>query len=150
MPHATDNLVAARAELIVAAARETIGTPFHHQGRLIGVGLDCVGVMHHVAQRLDLPDKDALRDISYHRRPGQKKVRDELPNYMDEVPILLAEVGDVLAFWIMKPRNVQHVGVLTRYGLLHSYYDIGRVVEHAFGHPWVDQIDSAWRFRWRQ
>ena len=30
---------------VVAAAREWLGTPFHHQARLRGVGVDCVGLV---------------------------------------------------------------------------------------------------------
>ncbi len=34
-----------KREDFVRVARSYIGTPFHHQGRLPGVGLDCAGVI---------------------------------------------------------------------------------------------------------
>ncbi len=45
---------------VVAAARSLLGTPFHHQGRLPGVGVDCAGVPIVVARQLGLvaPDFD--------------------------------------------------------------------------------------------
>ena len=30
---------------MIAAARACLGTPFHHQGRMPGVGLDCIGLV---------------------------------------------------------------------------------------------------------
>lgn len=39
---------------VVAAARALLGTPFHHQGREPGVGLDCAGVPIVVARALGL------------------------------------------------------------------------------------------------
>ena len=33
------------ADDIVNAARECVGTPFRHQGRVLGVGLDCAGLV---------------------------------------------------------------------------------------------------------
>ena len=44
----------------VRVARTYIGTPFHHMGRLPGVGLDCAGLLVCVARELKLvaPDFD--------------------------------------------------------------------------------------------
>ena len=39
---------------VVTAAREWIDTPFHHQARLKGVGVDCVGLVIGVARELAL------------------------------------------------------------------------------------------------
>jgi len=45
---------------VTRVARSYIGTPFHHMGRLPGVGLDCVGVLICCARELGLvaPDFD--------------------------------------------------------------------------------------------
>jgi cell wall-associated NlpC family hydrolase len=44
---------------IIAAARACLGTPFRHQGRLPGIGLDCAGVALHVAQAVGCGTLDA-------------------------------------------------------------------------------------------
>ncbi len=36
-----------QVDAAIAAARTCLGTPFHHQGRAPGVGLDCIGLDHH-------------------------------------------------------------------------------------------------------
>ncbi len=35
---------------VVRTARTWLGTPYHHQGRLKGVGVDCAGLLIGVAQ----------------------------------------------------------------------------------------------------
>jgi cell wall-associated NlpC family hydrolase len=40
------------ADDILAAARQCLGTPFRHQGRLPRFGLDCAGVAIHVARQI--------------------------------------------------------------------------------------------------
>jgi cell wall-associated NlpC family hydrolase len=42
------------AHNMVLAARECLGTPFQHQGRVPGVGLDCVGVAIYAAREVGL------------------------------------------------------------------------------------------------
>ncbi len=48
------------SDQILAAARSWIGTPFVHQGRLKGVGVDCVGLLVGVGRELGMvaPDFD--------------------------------------------------------------------------------------------
>ena len=47
---------------VVAAALAWTDTPFHHQARLKGVGVDCVGLVIGVARELGLiaPDFDVV------------------------------------------------------------------------------------------
>lgn len=45
-------------EQIIAKAREFIGTPYLHQGRVKGAGIDCCGLVIQVAKELGLSDYD--------------------------------------------------------------------------------------------
>ena len=45
-------------EAIVASARAAIGTPFRHQGREAGRGLDCAGLLVHVAREIGAEPRD--------------------------------------------------------------------------------------------
>jgi len=40
-----DNHRPTPAAAMIEAARRCIGTPFHHQGRASGIGLDCIGLI---------------------------------------------------------------------------------------------------------
>mgnify|MGYP003457874926 CR=1 FL=1 len=52
---------------ITAAALSMVGSPFHAQGRLPGIGLDCIGVIVCVARALNIPHTDVT---AYPMRPN--------------------------------------------------------------------------------
>lgn len=126
---------------ILAAARETLGTPFRHQGRLVGVGLDCAGVACYVAERLGLR-YDAPLD--YPREPYRGQLRGTLDAQPCLTPTRDPQPGDVLLMRFA--REPQHVGIMTDIGVLHSYEAIGRVVEHRLDDVWSARIVAAYRF----
>ena len=119
------------ANSIVEIARETIGSPFHHQGRVVGVGIDCVGVLVHVFERLGLPYFDVK---GYPRESTGSYLMDVL----DKQPSLMAtkdlKEGDLLLFAFSK--FPQHVGVYTGTSIIHARYQHKKVVEHNFDRTW--------------
>ena len=60
---------------IVAAARECLGTPFHHQGRVLGYGLDCAGVAAHVARAVGC---EVVEVSGYGRTPAHGQIEQAL------------------------------------------------------------------------
>lgn len=133
-----------RREEIVAAAREAIGTRFHHEGRLVGVGIDCVGLLVHVAKRLSIPHVDVPH---YPRVAIDDSLEEILSRSLVKIDPREADAGDVLCFWIRRPQRPQHVAILTPHGsMLHTYADVGRVVEHVFAPSWAKRVRSAWRY----
>jgi cell wall-associated NlpC family hydrolase len=126
---------------IVSAARECVGTPFRHQGRINGVALDCAGVLVHVFERLTLPYDD---EKGYPRRPYNGQLEAGLLRQPHLIEINKGEIvsGDVVLFRIKK--EPQHIGIFTGETLIHAYYSTGRVVEQSFN-PWRNQITHAYR-----
>lgn len=95
---------------IVAEARSLLGTPFHHQGRLPGVGIDCVGVLIVVARRLGLvpPDFDVT---GYTREADGVSLMARLRDHV--VPVMRPQAGDIGVYsWGQHPH---HVGILVPY-----------------------------------
>lgn len=96
---------------VVTAARGLIGTPYHHQARVPGVGIDCAGVLIVVARQLGLvaPDFDVT---GYPRVPDGVALRDYCEAHMVRVqtPVL---GGAVLASW--KDGPPQHLGIVADY-----------------------------------
>lgn len=138
-----DNVPADRAR-IVAVARGTIGTPFHHQARLVGVGIDCVGLLVHVAKTIGIPHVDVP---VYSLRPNGDELERILALSLNRIPVEEASVGDVLCFWIRKRGEPQHVSILTAPDrMIHTYADVGRVVEHGYAGNWPAHVSSAWRY----
>jgi len=122
--------------LVVAIARKWLGTKFHHQGRKLGVGVDCIGLIAEVAKELGLSFEDR---IDYARAPQDGELQRELEKYL--IPAEL-KIGCVALFKMEK--EPQHVGIITDYGvaglgLIHSYAQSRKVVEH--------NLDASWRAR---
>lgn len=126
----------------ITAAREYLGTPFHHQGRVRGVGIDCVGLVVCSCWNVGIPVHDCT---TYPRVPDGTL----LQHFQDEpefVPVDDAiEPGDLLLFWIRQPGVPCHVGIRTDVGVLHTYEHVGRVVEHGLSEWWSKRIHSVWR-----
>jgi len=119
---------------VVAAAREWLGTPFHHQGRLKGVGVDCVGVVIGVAKELGISDFDV---DGYGHRPDSREMERLARKLLAEVPADAVRLGDVLLIEV--DSQPQHLAFVTPAGMLHAYAPLRCVVEH--------RIDASWRAR---
>lgn len=121
-----------RAEF-VATVRSYIGTPYHHQGRLPGVGMDCPAPMICAAWHHGLAPRSA--DITgYSREPDGASLQAYCAQYMDPIDFAFAEPGDVI---LAKFQNghPRHLGVLTdanptrRYWIEAEGYRHKRVIE---------------------
>lgn len=134
-----------RAEFI-AEARTWLGTPFHHQGRLKGVGVDCAGLVIGVARDLGLSTWDV---DGYGMVPNGRHLRQLANSVMNQIPRAELSPGDVVLMkWVSFP---QHVAIITPgaglggLGLLHSYAKIGKCLEHGLTQDWWDRIVQAYR-----
>lgn len=129
-------------EDIVNAASACMGTPFHHQGRLVGVGIDCAGVLVHIFNTLGLPYID---EKGYPRRPYKgliKSILDSQPSLQAIDKKTIAR-GDVLLMRFL--HEPQHVAIYTGKTIIHSYSGVGRVVEHSLDRMWTKRITHAYR-----
>jgi hypothetical protein len=141
----------ARGADIVAAARRWLGTPFQHQGRLLGVAVDCAGVATEAARALGLETCDAC---DYHRQPDGKTLERLCDEHMARVPYgAPMELGDVLLMRIA--REPQHLAIVSAVAegraaaLIHAYMEVGEVVEHSLDVRWRRRIIRAYRMRER-
>ncbi|MEW5708785.1 MAG: peptidase P60 [Pseudomonadota bacterium] len=129
---------------IVAKAREYLGTPFHHQGRVKGVGVDCAGLVICVARDLGLTDFDT---IDYGRHADGARMRALLEAHLERVPFSEARPGDVLYLWFVK--EGQHLAFLTELDppyVLHATAAYRKVVEHRLDETWRARVAGAYRF----
>lgn len=102
-------------EAIVAAARAWIGTPYHHQASLKGVGADCLGLVRGVWR--DVYGVEAERPPGYSRDWGEASgietllaaaMRHLIPKHKSE-----RAPGDVLVFRMRPDAIAKHAAVLT-------------------------------------
>lgn len=136
-----------QSEDVVAYARECLGTPFHHQGRVVGKdgGLDCVGVLIHIAKRCGRTPQDKQ---AYPRTGDGAALRRCLAD--NGLSLLSQEedhrAGDVLLFRVDSRRSPGHVGVRTSDGLVQALWKL-RCCEIAYPDDlWLDRFVEAWRF----
>lgn len=130
------------ADDLIAAARECIGTPFMHQGRILGRALDCAGVAVHAARRtgheVDEPaaygrlPNNAMLEYWLERQPFLERVADLKPGDL----LLMRFTGEP-----------QHLAVYAGPTIIHAYQAVGRVVEHDLDAKWRRRIVQAYRFR---
>jgi len=140
---------------IVSKAREYLGTPFLHQGRVKGKALDCVGLILCVAEELGLNDVDGnllLRTsyVDYSPQPAGRYVHDQCRERLQIKPILNLLPGDVVTLRL--PDNPTHtciVGEIEGQGLslIHCYNGGNNVcIEHRMDNRWQRRIVGAFCF----
>lgn len=127
---------------ITACARQQLGVPFKHQGRLPGVALDCVGFVIVVFQSLGITIEDVQ---GYGRSPHGGLLESQALAQTDfvSIPITAYREGDVLLFRFHKA--TQHAAIVTERGIIHCCSSPGRVVEHRLDEAWRKRITHAFR-----
>lgn len=137
---------------LVAVARRWVGTPYHHQARLRGIGVDCAGLIAavgHDAGVLPDLDREAWKPIArYGRQPNPKHMAAVLRRFLfqiDESPL----IGDVA--WIEWREGLpMHLAILAdldgRPMIIHALGEAGEVVEHDFSSEWQDRVVGWWRY----
>lgn len=125
---------------ITELARECVGTPFYHQGRVKGVGMDCAGVVAYVLDGLNLPYNDAK---GYPRTPFDgmlKKCLDDEPSLHE---ISSIEPGCVI---LMRVTNdPQHLAIWTGEKIIHGSLEVGMVAEQSMPPSRKAKIVSCYR-----
>lgn len=124
-------------------ALEYIDTPFKHQGRLKGKGLDCCGLVVCVAKELGVYKGGDRFD--YSRIPDGQMMLNNLREHLIEVDLNNIQQGDIL---LMRFENEpQHVAIyLGNEEIIHSYGTLGKVTKHRYDEDWKSKTIAAFRF----
>lgn len=127
---------------VINKAREALGTPYQHQGRLIGLGLDCIGLAAYIAKSLGLDYIDGqtyghiphggLLEYAINMQPCLYLVNDMSPG-----DLILMRYG----------RHPQHVAIFTGATIVHAFEPSGRVVENRIDDRAQDRITHSYRFK---
>lgn len=130
------------ADDIVAAARLAINTPFRHQGRIIGKGLDCAGLICHVCDTLKISYEDSG---NYSRIPSRGLLESALDGQTSICRVFgKPQAGDL--FLMRFSGEPQHLAIFTGTNLIHAHQPLGKVCEHAFSGPWPRRLVRVYRF----
>lgn len=127
----------------IASVRSTIGTPFQHQGRVPGVGLDCVGVIVFALTE----NGYLVNDVSgYSRIPGGALLEAAILVHCSKISLHDVAVGDIMLFHFgHEPQHTAVVSSLVPLTIIHAYSDIRRVVENGFDALWKSRLVACYR-----
>jgi cell wall-associated NlpC family hydrolase len=129
---------------VVSCAREYLETPYKHQGRKKGVGIDCIGLPICICQDLRL---STYNNQNYGEAPAGMMLIERISTQCTAIKKEFAIDGDLLVFRIN--RLPQHCGILaskgTRKTLIHAYQGCDRVKEHTYTSWWSDRLTHAFR-----
>lgn len=131
---------------LVQAARGFLRVPFKHRGRSRR-GMDCAGLV--VCSFLSL-GRPVVDKRVYGREPHKDGLREVVRS--NQLDLVSGEwlPGDVaLMRFVQEPH---HLGVFGDYlhgglSLIHSYAEVGRVVEHRLDEVWAGRVLEVYRYR---
>lgn len=135
------------AERVIEVATAALETPFQHQGRVVGRGLDCAGLYVHICKTLGLEHLDAK---GYPRNPYDGQLEKQLDAQPCLDRITEAHPGDILAMRISK--QPQHIGIHAGYidghpYIIHASEEHGKTCMHRLDDLWKARVMRAYRFK---
>jgi NlpC/P60 family putative phage cell wall peptidase len=141
-------VTAADPERVIAAARSWLGTPYHDQASVRGVGCDCLGLIRGVWRELVGPEPLPLPP--YSRDWGEAGPREPLAEaarkVMPELPVTAPVAGALVLFRMRAGAVAKHCGIVTAPDrFVHAYERTG-VVEVPFEQAWRRRIAFAFLF----
>jgi NlpC/P60 family putative phage cell wall peptidase len=133
---------------IVSCARSWIGTPYHDQASVKGVGVDCLGLARGIWRELIGPEPLAVPP--YSRDWGEVQAREVLREGIAQwlEPIALADLqpGSVVLFRMIPRAIAKHVGIITAPGqFIHAFQTIG-VIEETMTTAWTRRMAFSFDF----
>ncbi|MGY6246281.1 NlpC/P60 family protein [Bosea thiooxidans] len=134
--------------VIVAAAREWLGTPYHHQASLRGVGCDCLGLVRGLWREFHGQEPEALPPYSpnWAESLGQETLALAALRHLTPVVPQEAQPGDVLLFRWREHLPAKHCAVLSAADRIIHAHDGAAVAEVAFTGWWRRHLSHAFSF----
>lgn len=143
MPHAPIR------EEIVRLGRGWIGTPYHHQASVKGVGADCLGLVRGVWRELYGCEVDAVipnysRDWA--EASGVESMLDGAAKHLQPVAVRDVEPGDVIVFRLRSGAVAKHAAIVASGATMIHAMEGCPVSEVALSRWWRRRIAGAFRF----
>jgi len=141
-------VIPADPERVIAAARGWLGTPYHDQASVRGVGCDCLGLVRGVWR--DLHGAEPLPVPPYSRDWGETGAREPLAEaaraVMVENPVTDLTPGALILFQMRSGAVAEHCGILVAPDrFIHAYERTG-VIEEALTAAWRRRLASVFLF----
>jgi NlpC/P60 family putative phage cell wall peptidase len=133
---------------IVRLARTWIGTPYHHQASVRGIGTDCVGLVRGIYRELHGADAEAppaySRDCA--EGAGRETLLEAARRHLVEIPRTDARPGDVLVFRYRKNALAKHTAIMAHPTSMIHAIEGAPVCEVALSNWWRRHLAAAFAF----
>lgn len=135
-------------ERAMAEAKLWLGTPYHHQMSLRGVGCDCLGLVRGIWRALygTEPELPPAYSPDWGEASGRETLYEAAARNLVEIPKTEAQPGDVLLFRMQRGAPAKHAGVLIEDGRFIHAYSGRSVARHAYSSWWQEKQVAA--FTW--
>lgn len=145
MSGADFSIVAGR---VVAEARGWIGTPYRHQGRMKGIGCDCLGLLLGVWSSLygGLPEEPGPYAPDWAEAGGAERFLEAARRHCAEKPVGDMATGDLLLFRWRRTMPAKHAGILVGEARFVHAYQGAAVVSSALVPQWRRRIAGVFSF----
>ena len=132
---------------VIFEARKFIGTPYHHQAALCGVGCDCLGLVRGVWRGLYgfEPESPTPYERSWAIADGDETLRDAARRHLYEIEPEKFAAGDVLLFRWRGDVTARHLGIATSLTHMIHAHEGAVVAEVPIG-LWRRKIAFAFQF----
>jgi NlpC/P60 family putative phage cell wall peptidase len=139
---------AADPDLVVAAALRWLGTPYHEQASVRGVGCDCLGLARGVWREVVGPEPFPIPP--YSRDWGETGPREVLAEGARQAMIEIAPAdagpGALLLFRMRPGAIAKHVSIIVPGSrFIHAYERLG-VIEESLTQIWRRRVTFAFLF----
>ena len=133
----------------VEIARGWIGTPYHHQASLRGVGCDCLGLVRGVWRELYGSDAEVAPAYSrdWAEASGIETMLEAARRHFDPIAVSDMAAGDVIVFRLRGGTVAKHASVVATVETMIHAMEGGPVTEVALSAWWRRRIAGVFRFR---
>lgn len=137
-----------RRSVVIAEARTWIGTPYHHQASLKGVGCDCLGLLRGVWREVVGAEPEAPPAYSrdWAEALGRETLAEAAGRHMTPVDVADARPGDVVLFALSDAAPAKHCAILSAPGRMIHAIETHRVADVALGPWWRRRLRYAFAF----
>ena len=140
----------AQRAAVVAEAMTWRKTPFHHNARLKGVGVDCANLLVAAYAGAGLLPSLELGEYArnWHMHQDEPRFLEEIKRHCDPLPAGEEPLpGDIVMF--IYGLHASHGAIVTAWPqVIHAWAKVGKVVlSDVDSGPLAERLDSIWRLR---
>ena len=133
---------------IIAAARLWLGTPYHHQASLRGVGTDCLGLIRGLYRDVygEEPEATPAYSRDWAEASGTEPLLAAARRHLIEIDPQAAQPADVWVFRWRRSSAAKHVAILSAPGRMIHAIEGAPVSEVSLNAWWRRHVAAAFQF----